>query len=311
MSSRYSLRLMETWRSVFYTPIYVAVAGGFWEGEGLEVEFGTCPARFSHPLSALNRGAADVVQSGIMRSIIALDWGAESVPLHFAKINDRDGFFVLGRRAQGVFDWGSLREGRVVPVGFSPMPWASFQYALRRRGVEPGELDLVWGLSPEEGLAAFREGRAEFVHVAEPVAQQLIAEGAGHLLAALGPENGPLAYSSFAATHDFLERRGDAAGRLVVGFGRALRWLGAAAAGDAAGDAAGAVSGFFPGVSLEVLGAAIDRYRGQGQWPLDPALGRAEYENLQDILLAAGLCRERQDYERVVRGDIGEGAAML
>ena len=164
---------------------------------------------------------------------------------------------------------GSLREGRVIPVGFSPMPWASFQYALRRRGVEPGELDLVWGLSLEEGLAAFRDGRADYVHVAEPVAQQLIAEGSGHLLAALGPENGPLAYSSFAATHDFLERQGDAAGRLVVGFGRALRWLGSASAGDAAG----AVSGFFPGVSLEVLGAAIDRYRGAGAVAVGSGVG--------------------------------------
>lgn len=307
MSSRYSLRLMETWRSVFYTPIYVAVAGGFLEGEGLDVTFSTCPARFSHPLSALNQGAADVVQSGIMRSIIALDWGAETAPRHFAKINARDGFFVLGRQAQDGFDWGSLRAGRVIPAGFSPMPWASFQYALRRRGIDPGELDLVMGLSLEEGVTAFREGRAEYVHVAEPVVQQLIAEGSGHLLAALGPENGELAYSSFAATHDFLERRGDAAARLALGFGRALRWLGSAAAGDAAD----AVSGFFPGVSPEVLAASIDRYRGQGQWPADPALGRTEYENLQDILLAAGLCRERQAYERVVRADIGAGAAAM
>ena len=32
---RYRLRLMETFRSVFYTPIYVAVAEGFLERAGL------------------------------------------------------------------------------------------------------------------------------------------------------------------------------------------------------------------------------------------------------------------------------------
>ena len=311
---RYPLRLMETWRSIFYTPIYVSVAGGFLEREGLDVEFSTCPPQFPHPLSALHHGAADIVQSGIMRSIIASDWGAETVPLHFAKINSRDGFFILGRgphpnplpEGEGSyrFDWESLRGARVIPVGFSPMPWASFQYALRRHGLEPPDMDLLTGLSLPDAVAAFREGQGEYVHVAEPVAQQLIADGAGHLLAALGPENGPLAYSSFAATHRFLAEREEVAARFTLGFGRALRWLSAA---DPV-EAAGAVTEFFPDASREVLAASIARYQAQEQWPSDPVLGRPEYENLHDILLAAGLCRERHAYEKVVRADIAEAA---
>ncbi len=301
---RHSLRLMETWRSIFYTPIYVSVAGGFLEREGLDVEFSTCPPRFPHPLSALHNGAADIVQSGIMRSIIASDWGAETVPLHFAKINSRDGFFILGRQPQETFAWESLRGRRVIPVGFSPMPWASFQYALRRHGIELSELELLTGLSLDDAVAAFREGRAEYVHVAEPVVQQLIADGAGHLLAALGPENGPLAYSSFAATHRFLETQPETAARFTLGFARALRWLSSADSRDVAG----AVAGFFPDTSVEVLAASIARYQGQGQWPDSPVLGRPEYENLHDILLAAGLCRERQPYGKVVRTDIAEVA---
>ena len=178
---RTPLRLMETWRSLFYTPIYVSVAGGFLENEGLDVEFSTCPPEFANPLIALRDDGADIVQSGIMRSIIALDWGAETAPLHFAKINARDGFFILGRTPQDPFDWESLRGGRVIPVGFSVMPWASFQYALRRHGIEPSELDMLTGLSLPDAVAAFREGKAEFIHVAEPTASQLIADGTGHL----------------------------------------------------------------------------------------------------------------------------------
>ena len=40
---------METFRTVFYTPIYVTVAGGFLESEGLAVDFSTTPAQFPHP----------------------------------------------------------------------------------------------------------------------------------------------------------------------------------------------------------------------------------------------------------------------
>ncbi len=301
---RRALRLMETWRSLFYTPIYVSVAGGFLENEGLDVEFSTCPPQFPHPLSALHHDAADIVQSGIMRSIIASDWGAETVPLHFAEINARDGFFILGRQPQDPFDWESLRGARVIPVGFSPMPWASFQYALRRHGLEPTDLDLRTGLSLEDATAAFSEGQAEYVHVAEPVVQQLMADGAGHLLTALGPENGHLAYSSFAATHRFLNEHADTAARFTVGFTKALRWL---ASSDPT-DVAATVAEFFPGSSTEVMAASIARYQAQDQWPTDAVLEQPEYESLHDILLAAGMCRERQPYDKVVRTDIAREA---
>ena len=303
-SGRQPLRLMETWRSIFYTPIYVSVAGGFLDKEGLDVEFSTCPSKFPHPLSALHHDAADIVQSGIMRSIIASDWGAETVPLHFAKINSRDGFFILGRHPQDSFDWESLRGSRVIPVGFSPMPWASLQYALRKHGLEPSDLNLMTGLSLDDAVAAFRSGQAEYVHVAEPVVQQLIADGAGHLLTALGPENGHLAYSSFAATHRFLGERQDTAARFTLGFARALSWLSSAVPEEVAK----AVSDFFPGTSQEVLAACIGRYQSQEQWPSSPVLGQLEYENLLEILLAAGMCRERHPYDKIVRTDIAEEA---
>ena len=35
---------MDTYRNLFYTPIYTAVAGGFLYAEGLDVMFGTVPA---------------------------------------------------------------------------------------------------------------------------------------------------------------------------------------------------------------------------------------------------------------------------
>ena len=303
-SNRLPLRLIETFRSVFYTPIYVSMAGGFLEKEGLDVDFKTCPPEFAHPMSALNRGGADIAQSGIMRSIIASDWGAETVPVHFAKINSRDGFFVLSRNKQEPFQWDSLKQAKLIPVGFSPMPWASLLFALRRHGIEPEDLDLVTGLPLEEAMAAFREGKAEFIHVPQPAAEQLLDDGTGHLAVALGPENGHLAYSSFAATNHFLETQPETVLRFTVGFANALEWLAAHEASDV-GDA---VSGFFPQVSLDIVVKSVARLKAQDNWPTDPVLGQPEYENLHDILVAAGLAKERQPYGKVVRTDIVETA---
>ena len=301
---RLPLRLIETFRSLFYTPIYVSVAGGFLEKEGLDVDFKTCPPEFAHPMSALNRGGADIAQSGIMRSIIASDWGAETVPMHFAKINSRDGFFVLSRNKQDPFQWESLREAKLIPVGFSPMPWASLQFALRRHGIEPGELDLVTGLSLEEAMAAFREGQSEYIHVPQPAAEQLLDDGTGHLAVALGPENGHLAYSSFAATNHFLDSQPETVHRFTVGFANALAWLTA----HEAPEVGEAVSGFFPEVSLDLVVKSVARLKAQDNWPSEPVLAQPEFENLHDILVAAGLAKERQPYTKVVRTDIVETA---
>lgn len=303
-SNRRPLRLIETFRSVFYTPIYVSVAGGFFEKEGLDVDFKTCPPEFAHPLSALNRGGADIAQSGIMRSIISSDWGAVTVPMHFAKINSRDGFFVLSRIKQEPFLWESLKGAKLIPVGFSPMPWASLQFALRRHGVEPDELDLVTGLSFDDGISAFREGHAEYIHVPQPAAELLLDDGIGHVAAALGPENGHLAYSSFAATNQFLDSQPETVQRFTIGFANALEWL----AANNAQEVGQAIASFFPEVSLELVVKSVARLKAQDNWPTDPVLAQPEYENLHDILVAAGLAKERQPYSKVVRTDIVETA---
>ncbi len=303
-SNRKPLRLIETFRSVFYTPIYVSVAGGFLEKEGLDVDFKTCPPEFAHPLSALNRGGADIAQSGIMRSIISSDWGAVTVPMHFAKINSRDGFFVLSRIKQEPFLWESLKGAKLIPVGFSPMPWASLQFALRRHGVEPDELDLVTGLSFDDGISAFREGHAEYIHVPQPAAELLLDDGMGHVAAALGPENGHLAYSSFAATNQFLDSQPETVQRFTIGFANALEWL----AANNAQEVGQAIASFFPEVSLELVVKSVARLKAQDNWPTDPVLAQPEYENLHDILVAAGLAKERQPYSKVVRTDIVETA---
>ena len=299
MTSRYPLRLMETFRTVFYTPIYVTVAGGYLASEGLDVDFQTCPARFPHPLSALHNGAADIVQSGIMRSIIAADWGGETVPRHFAEINSRDGFFVLGRQPAEEFNWADFAGATIIPVGFSPMPWASFQYALRNNGVAIEDLTLLTGLGLDEAVAAFRAGRADYIHLPEPAAEQLLADGVGHLTAALGKVNGHIAYSSFAATNAFLESQPDVVHRFVAGYFRALEWL----AGATPQEVSEAIAPFFPETNPELITASVARYKDQDNWPATPHLGQPQYDGLQEILVAAGMVKEWQGYEKVVTGE--------
>ena len=62
-----------------------------------------------------------VAVGGIMRSLVAYDRGESFVPVHFARVNDRDGFLLLGR-AIG-FDWPDLAGKRLIVFGEAPTPW--------------------------------------------------------------------------------------------------------------------------------------------------------------------------------------------
>lgn len=296
-ATRHPLRLMEVFRTVFYTPIHVAVAGGFLESEGLDVTFSSCPPDLGTVPNALNQGAADISGSGVMRSIIESDSGAQTVLPHFAEINSRDGFFVLGREAGAGFQWDNLKGATVIPVGFSAMPWASFQFALRKNGVDPQSLTLIPGLSLPDAVAAFKSGQGDFIHLPEPAAEQLIADGAANLSVALGPVNGHIAYSSFAATESYLERNTEIVHRFIRGYARGLTWL----QESDPGTVGEAVGGFFPDVPRELIIKSVARYKEQGTWPATPHLEQPEYEGLQEILMAAGMVKENQPYAKVVR----------
>ena len=109
MPRPYRLRLMDTYRNLFYTPIYTAVSGGFLYAEGLDVMFGTVPAD-RPPLDMLRQGEVDIIQTGISRSLMALDEGDEDAPLHIAEINRRDGFFLVSSTPTDNWQWSGPRR---------------------------------------------------------------------------------------------------------------------------------------------------------------------------------------------------------
>ena len=193
------------------------------------------------------------------------------MPRHFAEINSRDGFFVLGRQPAEDFAWSDFSGSTIIPVGFSPMPWASFQYALRNNGVAIEGLTLRHGLGLPEAVDAFRAGRADFIHLPEPAAEQLLADGVGHLSVALGKVNGHIAYSSFAATNAFLESQPDVIRRFIAGYSRALTWLAEAAPQQVSE----VINPFFPETNPDLITASVARYKEQENWPAAPQSGPA------------------------------------
>ena len=287
---------METFRNLFYTPVYVAVGGGFLYAEGLDVQFSTVPAGGS-AIDMLRSGAADIAQTGVSRTLVDLDAGHDDAPLHIAEINQRDGFFLLGHDSVDDWGWSHLENATLIPVGFTPVPWMPLRGALLKNGVDVVSITLIEGLSAEAAIERFRAGGADYVHLPHPQAQMIVDEGSGHIAVAIGPELGYLCYSSFAAAPGYLDSRPDVVQRFVQGFGNALRWL-----SDADTEAvARRVSPFFPDLPEQLLRSAIGQYRSQATWPDDPVIGEEGFTGMRDLLIDGGLVAVSHAYELVVR----------
>lgn len=294
---------MDTYRNLFYTPIYTAVAGGFLYAEGLDVMFGTVPTG-TPPFDMLKQNEVDIIQTGISRSLMALDDGDEDAPLHIAEINRRDGFFLVSRTPTDNWQWSDLEGTTVIPIGFTPVPLTSLTAALRKHSVDIDRITMLKGLSADDALAAFRRGDADYIHMPNPQAQSLIEDGAGNLAASLASEHGYLCYSSFAATPAFINENPDIIHRFVRGFHNAQQWL-TEADPDTVADR---VKPFFPGIPDSVLQASIARYKALEIWPESPDIGIDGYDAMRQVLIDGGLVKAHHPYERLVRPEFAQQA---
>ena len=278
--------------SAFYSPLIVTVAGGFLKEEGLDAEyFPKTPQRNLYEM--FRRGEVHVMQAAVSTSWDPLSKGIRDIPVHFAQINQRDGFFITGRAGRASFHWKDL-EGAQLVADHAQQPFAMLKYGLHRAGVDISKVQLINAGAPDAMETAFRNGVGDFVHLQGPAPQQLERDGIGKVFSLVGEVIPPVAFSSLMATREFLAT--DTAQAFMRAYTRSLRFVIQAAAGEIA-----EIEGpYFPGISPQALAEAISRYQQLGTWRSDPRITRELYEMAMDIFIFANVFKERYVYEDVV-----------
>jgi len=286
------IRILVARHSAFYSPLIACVAAGFLRQEGLEATYGIVPpGRKSHEM--LRNGEVEIVQSAVSSNWALIEKGETVLPVHFAQINQRDGFFLAGREPDEAFDWKKL-EGRVLLADHGRQPLAMLRFAAHCQGVDWERIEVIDAGTPQQMEAAFRAGQGDFIHLQGPAPQQLEAEGIGRVVAAVGEAMPPVAFSSLMAMPDFL--RSGAARAFVRAYRKAREW------GDQAParDVARAEESFFPGIGLDALASAISRYQELACWDGDIEIPRDLYEQALDVFLHSRTVARRHPYEEVV-----------
>lgn len=90
------VRLAEVTRSVFYTPLYIAISEDFFKKEGLDVELKTTWGG-DKTMTALLSNGADIALVGSETSIYVNAQGASDPIINFAQLTQTDGTFLVAR----------------------------------------------------------------------------------------------------------------------------------------------------------------------------------------------------------------------
>ena len=286
------IRIQFTLFSAFYSPLISTMSGGFLKAEGLDPEWSISPPGVS-ALAALKDGSAHVVQSAPSQAFAALDKGETPAAVHFAQVNEMDGFFLTGRKADPSFTWKKLEGAELVTFKAGGQPHAMFKYACHKAGIDYSKIKLITPGGPADIDKAFRAGQGQYVHQQGPFPQQLQADGVGYIVAQVGPKIGPCGFSRLAATREWLGTD------MAKAFMRAYRKTRAYMNEAPAAEIARAEKAYFPAIDEKVLADCIATYQKLGCWTPHVEIRREAYERTLDVFEYNGLVKRRYRYEQV------------
>jgi NitT/TauT family transport system substrate-binding protein len=277
--------------SAFYSPLIATIAGGFLKEEGFEPKHSIAPVGKS-AIAGLLDGTVQVAQSAISQGFAPLEKGEKPPAVHFAQINEKDGFFITAREPDANFTWDKL-TGSDILVDHGGQPLAMFKYACHKKGIDFKAVKA--GNVPSDKMdGAYRSGQGHYIHQQGPAPQQLEHDGVGHIVASVGDAIGPVAFSSLAATRDWL--RTDAARRFMRAYRKARNWV----ITTPAADIAAAEASFFPGIHRDVLTSTIAAYQKLGNWTPHVEVTRPAFEAALDVFQHSGGVTKRHKYEDVI-----------
>jgi NitT/TauT family transport system substrate-binding protein len=296
------VRLVEVTRSIFYAPEYVAIAKGFFEEEGLEVELSTAFGGDKTMTTLLSNGA-DIALVGSETSIYVYAQGSNDPVINFAQLTQTDGTFLVSREKIDNFSWDLLKGSTFLGQRTGGMPQMVGEFVLKKHGIDPHQdLTLIQNIDFANIASAFASGTGDFVQLFEPQASIFEQEGKGHIIASFGTESGHVPYTTFMAKDSYMKENKDIVEKFTRALYKAQQWVET----HSSDEVAEAIESYFPDTDIELISTVVDRYKEQGSFATDPILDVEEWNNLQDIMDEAGELPQEVDHTTLVNTEIAE-----
>lgn len=289
------LRINEVTHSVFYAPMYLADALGYFEDEGIEIEL-TNGGGADNTMAAVLSGAADIGFCGPEAVVYVVIGGSNDSPKVFGQLTKRDGSFLVGRTAQPDFEWSDLSGKSVLAGRPGGVPFMTFEYVCKTQNVNA---EFVKNVNFNMMTAAFESGTADYCTMFEPSASEYQAQGKGYIVASVGSNAGEIPYTCFMAKQSYINKNGEK----IEGFLRAVTKAVKYTVENDGATIANLLAPYFDGTSKESLETSVNNYKSIDAWVTDMAMKETSYTRLLDVIDLAGELERRVPFSDVVLTD--------
>ena len=299
------VRVCEVTHSVFYAPQYAALALGFFEEEGIEVELSNGGGA-DKVMSAVLSDSVEIGLAGPESCVYVYNEGKADGATVFAQLTQRDGSFLVAREPDENFEWTDLAGKHVLPGRKGGVPYMAFEYAVKKAGLDPAaDLLLDTSIQFDNMTGAFLGGTGDYVTVFEPTASSLEAEGKGYIVAAVGDMAGEIPYTAYFAKDSWIEENSGLVQRFANAVAKGEAWV----AHHTAEEVAAAVAEYFADTDEELLAKAIQSYQDVGAYCTTPVMKQESFDLLQTVMSEAGELEEKAPFDAVVDNSYAEQAA--
>lgn len=292
------LKINEVTHSVFYAPMYLADALGYYEEEGFEAEF-TNGGGADNTMAAVLSGSADVGFCGPEAALYIAIGGSSDSPKVFGQLTKRDGSFLVARTPEPDFKWSDLEGKEILAGRKGGVPAMTFEYVIEELGVNAS---LNYDVDFNYMTAAFESGIADYCTMFEPTASDYEAEGKGYIVASVGEQSGEIPYTCFAAKESYINENPEKIEGLLRAVTKATKFV---MENDAA-TVAEYLAPYFDGTSEESLANSVQAYKDIDAWVANMAMEEAAFTRLQDVIENSGELERRVDFDELILTDVAQ-----
>lgn len=289
------VKVAEVAHTIFYAPQYAALANGYFEEEGLDIELILTPGA-DKVTSAVLSGDVNIGFCGSEASIYVYNSDNKDYIVSFAGLTKRDGAFLVSRNKIDNFKLEDLKGKYVIGGRKGGMPEMTFEYTLKENGINLDDLTIDTSVDFASMAGTFIGGVGDFVTLFEPSATQVENKGLGYVVAYVGEYGGSVPYTAYNAKKSYIKENPEVIQKFTNAINKGLDYVW----NNDEEVVAKAIVEYFPDMTINELSKMIKRYKDNDAWMKDTYFTEESFDHLQDIMISAGELDKKVPYKDLV-----------
>jgi NitT/TauT family transport system substrate-binding protein len=287
------IKVAEVTHSMFYAPLYVSDALGYFKENNLDVDI-ILTSGANNVAAAVISGDVQIGLCGSEQTIYIYNEGAEDYLVNFAGLTKRDGSFLVAREKNDNFKMSDLNNAWIIGGRTGGMPAMTLSYTINEHNVKNANVDTSIDFAAMSG--AFIAGNGDYVTLFEPNALKLEQEGYGYVVASLGKLGGEVPYTVFNAKKSYIKNNPE----VIEGFSKAIQMGLDYVHTHSAEDVAKIITPYFADNTLNEVTEVVKRYMENDSWYQTTYITEEGFNHIKEIIDFNGLLEKDAPYNDLV-----------